>query len=261
VACPRRTDRDLEKKLLQIKAYAGARKKEYPSCNERMLRALKKMTRAAQWWGLYARIGTNYSLKCTSGPKNVKSASCTDLSDINYYHGFMLFADAAATISDGQVSSQFNFKPDYHCLVLKSTGPAYPGSHHWVDHLWLNTDRMAITSDRNMLDNFTPAFTDIWVAGENGKGLDIFAGTAAHAAGPNVPVAVSDVHRTVKAHAGRSYEIADEWTIQTAPYEIDPVQGRVSPGSWTKIPGEAQQVQKVAMPGWALLASLTAKLT
>jgi hypothetical protein len=90
----------------------------------------------------------------------------------------MLLPDAATTIRDGHVSSQFNFKPDYHCLVLKSTGNAYPGSHHWVDHLWLNTEKMVVTDARDILDNFTPAFTDIWAAGENKEGLDIFAGTA-----------------------------------------------------------------------------------
>lgn len=170
--------RDLEKKLLDIKAYAGARKLEYESCNKRVLQALEKMTGVAQRWGLYGCIAQNQALKFTSGPTNVKNGNWTDLSDVNYYHRLMLFPDPATTIRDGQVSSQFNFKPDYHCFVLKSTGYDYPGSHHWVDHLWLNTDRMAITSARNILDNFTPAFTDIWGVGENDKGLDIFAGTA-----------------------------------------------------------------------------------
>jgi hypothetical protein len=75
----------------------------------------------------------------------------------------------------------------------------------------------------------------------------------------------SVVHRTIKVtavpHQYTRYDVTDEWTIQTAPYEIDVVKGTVSVGSWTKIPGEALHVQKLPMPGWALLASLTAKLT
>jgi hypothetical protein len=435
---------ELEKDLLNIKAYAEARKLEYQSCNEHMLQALKKLTGAAQRWGLYGCIWTDHALNFTSGPTNVKNGNWTNLSDRNYYHRLMLLPDAATTIRDGQVSSQFNFKPDYHCLVLKSTGYDYPGSHHWVDHLWLNTDRMAITSARNILDNWTPAFTDIWAAGENEKGLDIFAGTAEVRGAPGtvtrwglgaqdgynaallqpvdwsswassavgttravldpisalgdpdeaeiarhgravivyasmresnqvyvntknedhyipvpagwghytgvtvdqsylwlyhtfgfavvshasvlsylrgVPAAprwmrypslppdllgqTSDldgmdhkdaqfiyngfgvlarpplqglislspcedgtlvaavVHRTVhkKQYEERTYEVNDEWTIQTAPYEIDIVKGTVSPGSWTKIPGEALHVQKLPMPGWALFSSLIAKLS
>jgi hypothetical protein len=439
---------ELEKKLVEIKAYAGARKKEYQSCNTRMLRALKGLTGVAQRWGLYGCIWTNHALNFTSGPENVKSGSWTNVSDSNYYHRFMLLPDPATTIRDDQVSSQFNFKPDYHCLVLKSTSSDYPGSHHWVDHLWLNTEKMAATDARDILDNWTPAFTDIWAAGEveaageGKKRLDVFAATVAvsgapgtvtrwvlnardgyntaplervdwpsttsavgtiravldpvpalgdpdqgpiapggtewivyasmrestqvyvntnnkdhsipvpatwgHYTGvtvdqtylwlyhmygfavvshasvlsylrggrpaprwmlyPSLPSALlgqtSDldgmdhkdaqftyngfgvsarpplqglislspcedgtllaavVHRTVhkKQYEERTYEINDEWTIQTASYAIDIVKGTLSPESWTKIPGKALYVQKLAMPGWTLLASLTAKL-
>ena len=71
------------------------------------------------------------------------------------------------------------------------------------------------------------------------------------------------VHRTVhkKQYEERTHEVNDEWAIQTAPYEIDIVKGTVSPGPWTKIPGEALHVQKLPMPGWPLFSSLIAKLS
>ncbi len=36
--------------------------------------------------------------------------------------------------------------------------------------------------------------------------------------------------------------------------------GEIAVGSWTQIPSEAWHVQKLPMPGWTLLASLSAKL-
>ena len=150
-ATPRASDNH-DRRSLQYchhhRAYArihgtkGSRASCPGSCNEHVLRALKGLTGAAQRWGLYGCIWTDYALNFTSGPKNVKSGSWTGVGGGNYYHRFMLFPDPATTIRDGQVSSQFNVKPDYHRLALKSTSSAYPGSHHWVDHLWLNTDRM-----------------------------------------------------------------------------------------------------------------------
>ena len=174
----RQDRRSLEKKLLDLIAYAAARKLEYESCNARMLEALKGLTGAAQLWGLYGSIAPNCALKFTSGPRNVKNGSWTDVSDRNYYHQLMLVPEAATTIRKGQVSSEFNFKPAYHCFVLKSTGPEYPGSSHWVDHLWVHADTMAVDNVRDVLNNFSPAFTDIWAAGETDMGLDVFAGTA-----------------------------------------------------------------------------------
>jgi hypothetical protein len=435
--------RELEKKLLDIIAYAQARKLEYESCNVRMLEVLKGLTAVAQGWGLYGCIATNHALKFTSGPKNVKSGDWTDRSDRNYYHQLMLLQEQATTIRSGQVSSQFNFKPAYHCFVLKSTGPEYPGSSHWVDHMWVHADT-AVDSAGDVLNNFEPAFTDIWAVDENDKGIDVYAGTAEGTGapgsvtgwhletkddyktaslkrvnwwpqtkwavgtirvvtdpvssigdpdeaaiapreatrvlyasmrdhteiyvntanqdhylpgptgwGPCTGIAVDQthlwlyqqfgfavvshasvlsylrghrpaprwvlypslpkevlgehrdqlsgnppmvtynghsvsamppvlglislspcedgtllaavVHRTIKVtavpHEYTRYDVTDEWTIQTAPYEIDVAKGTVSVGSWKKIPGQALHVQKLPMPGWALLASLTAKLT
>ena len=62
--------------------------------------------------------------------------------------------------------------------MLKSTGSRYPGSNHWVDHLWVHADTLAVDNVRHVLNNFAPAFTDVWAAGETDKGLDVFAGTA-----------------------------------------------------------------------------------
>ncbi len=174
----------IEKELLDLIAYAKARKLEYESCNARMLAALNSLTGAAQLWGLYGSIAPNHALKFTSGPHNVKAGNWTDVSDRNYYHQLMLAPDAATTIHKGQVSAQFDFKPAYHCFVLKSTSADYPGDHHWVDHLWLHADTLAVDSGRVVLDNFSPAFTDIWAAGETDKGLDLFAGTATCAGAP-----------------------------------------------------------------------------
>ena len=442
--------RDLEKLLLDIVAYAGARKLEYESCNERMLDALHGLTVPARRWGLYGCIAPNYALKFTSGPKNVTSGSWVDRSDRNFYHQLTLIPEAAATIRNDQVSSQFNFKPAHHCFVLKSTSGRYPGDHHWVDHLWVRADTMDVDNVRQVLDKFAPAFTDISASEETDKGLGVVAGSAevtgapgsvmrwgldatdgynsaqlerfnwwpqtksavttiqavtgpesatgdpdeaaippgwtgqviyasmrdsteiyvntanqdhsvpgppgwgpctgiavdqnylwlyqpfgfavvSHASilsylggarpaprwlqYPTMPPALvgenlnqgdgahqvtytgyvdgrySDrslaakpplqglislspcddgtllaavVHRTIKANPipydYMEYDVTDKWTIQTAPYKIDIVKGTVSVDSWMKIPGEALHVQKLPMPGWALLASLTAKL-
>jgi hypothetical protein len=171
--------RDLEKKMLRIQAYAAARKVEYESCNARVLETLKKLTGAAQRWGLYAHVGTTHGLYVTSGPKKVKDGGWTGLSDANYYHRLIIYADAAATIHTGQASSQFNFKPDYHCFVLKSTSDKYPGSHHWVDHMWVNASTMAVNKSRNVLDNFDPPFADVCAVAETDKKLTVFAGIGA----------------------------------------------------------------------------------
>lgn len=435
--------RSLEKRLLDLIAYAAARKLEYESCNARMLEALKGLAGAAQRWGLYGCIAPNHALKFASGPKNVKNGSWTDVSDRNYYHQLMVIPEAATTIRRGQVSSQFNFKPAYHCFVLKSTSSRYPGSSHWVDHLWVHADTMVVDNVRDVVNNFAPAFTDVWAAGETDKGLDVFAGTAegtgapgsvmswgldardgyntaplervnwwpqtksavttiravtgpvsslgdpdeaaippggaepmiyasmrdsteiylntanqdhyvpgppgwgpctaitvdqtylwlyqpfgfavvshasvlSHLRGarpaprwvlyPSLPPALlgerldrgdsarhvsyngypvdtkppplgllslspcedgtllaAVVHRTIEAtphpYQYTQYDVTDKHTIQTAPYEIDVAKATVSVGSWTKIPGEALHVQKLPMPGWTLLASLTTRLT
>lgn len=432
----------LEMKLLDLMAYANARKLEYESCNARMLSSLKELTAPARLWGLYGSIAPNYALKFTSGPRNVRNGSWTDVSDRNYYHQFTLIPDETTTISAGQVSAQFDFKPAYHCLVLKSTDSAYPGSTHWVDHLWVHADTLAVDNVRDVLHNFSPAFSDIWVAGQTDQGLNIFAGTAEGTGAPgsvmhwtldakegynaaalervnwwpqtksavgtiravsaavsllgdpdesaippggggqiiyasmrdatDIYVSISNqdhylpgppgwgpctglavdqthlwlyqpsgfavvshasvlshlhgtlpaprwvlfpslpptllgeqlnlgdgahhivyngrdvetkppllglislspcedgtllavvVHRTIKAipvpYQYMEYHVTDRWTIQTVPYEIDVSEGTVSVGSWTTIPGEALNVQKLPMPGWKLFANLTAKL-
>ena len=439
--------RNLEKKLLDILAYAGARKLEYESCNARMLVALKGLAVPARRWGLYGCIAPNHSLNFTSGPKNVTSGSWINRSDRNYYHQLILMPDAATTIRSGEVSSQFNFKPAHHCFLLKSTSSDYPGDHHWVDHQWVRADTMDVDSTRQVLDSFFPAFTDMCVSGETDKGLDVFAGTAegtgapgsvmywrldakdgynsaplervswwpqtksavttiravtdpvsslddpdasaippgstgqmiyasmrdstdiyanianqdhyipgppgwgpctgiavdktylwlyqpfgfavvSHASilsylggirpaprwveYPTLPAALigedlgragdahhvsyrnwsqlesmdhmppiqglislspcedgtllaAVVHRTIEAedipYQYKEYNVTDELTIQTAAYHIDIVTGTVSVDSWTKIPGQALHVQKLPMPGWNLLASLTTKLS
>lgn len=56
------------------------------------------------------------------------------------------------------------------------------------------------------------------------------------------------------------YDFHDEWTIRTAPVQVDLAAGRVTAGPWLRIPGEARHVQKLPMPGWALYASLVARL-
>ncbi|OFE15094.1 hypothetical protein BA895_08195 [Humibacillus sp. DSM 29435] len=437
-------DKDtLERKLMDLVAYAEARMKEYQSCNARMLRALKGLASVAQQWGVYACIADNYALKFLTGPQNVKSGSWTDRSDRNYYHRLVLVPDAASTITNGQVSSEFNFKPAYHCFVLKSSSSDYPGSSHWVDHSWAHHDDVSLDHGRNILDNFNPALTDLCVADETDKGLNLFAGTAEGTGAPgsvmawtlkptdgyntgelervnwwpqttspvdsiaavNGPVALLDdpdsaaippgwgdamiyasmhgsaqiylntgnhdyylpmvpgwgpctrvavdqsylwvyqpygfalvshasvrsyivgtraaprwiafpslgdavlgehlsmgdgaqdvyyngnhvetkppllglvslspcedgtllaavVHRTI-THDTASfpynwYRVRDTRTIQTAPYEIDGAAGTVKVGPWAPIPGEARQVQKLPMPGWKLLANLTADLS
>jgi hypothetical protein len=173
------TDRHaLENSLLDILAYAGARQEEYESCNELVLGTLNALKTPAQRWGLHGSIWKNYALKFVSGPKNVKVGDWKDVSDRNYYHQLMLIPDAATTITKGQVSAQFNFKPAYHCFVLKSTGTQYPGSSHWVDHLWVRSETRDVDNARDVLNGFKPAFTDIWAAGETDKGLEVYAGTA-----------------------------------------------------------------------------------
>jgi hypothetical protein len=172
-------DKDaLERALMDLVAYAKARMREYQSCNARMLRAIKGLTPVAQRWGLHCMIADNYALKFLSGPKKVKAGDWNDVSDRNYYHQVMLIPDASQVIIDGQVSSEYNFTPTHHCFVLKSTGRAYPGSSHWVDHMWVHSDTLAADRYRNVLDNFTPAPTGIWASGQTDKGLDVFAGTA-----------------------------------------------------------------------------------
>ena len=169
---------DLERDLLKIIAFSKARKLEYESCNARMLEALKGIVAVAQRWGLYGCVATNYALKFVSGPKKVRSGDWNDVSDRNYYHQLTVIPEAGTTIRQGQVSSQFNFKPAYHCLVLKSTSGQYPGSNHWVDHLWVHSDTLKIDNYRDVLNNFNPPFTDIHAAEETEKGLDVVAGTA-----------------------------------------------------------------------------------
>jgi hypothetical protein len=56
-------------------------------------------------------------------------------------------------------------------------------------------------------------------------------------------------------------DFTDTWTIQTATYNVDTVQGTVSVGDWAKIPGSALQVRKLPMPGNTLLENLTANLS
>lgn len=433
----------LETALLDLVAYAEARMKEYQSCNRRMLGALKGLASVAQRWGMYACIAENYALKFLAGPENVKHGSWVDRSDRNYYHRLVLVPDAASTITNGQVSSEFNFKPEYHCFVLKSTSSDYPGSSHWVDHNWAHHDDVSLDHGRNILDNFRPAITDLCVAGENEKGLSVFAGTGEGTGAPGSvmawtlkptdgyntgdlervnwwpqttsavdsiaavtgPVALLDdpdsaaippgwgdtmiyasmhgstqiylntgnhdyylpmvpgwgpctgvavdqnylwfyqpygfalvshasvlsyirgtraaprwiafpslgdallgehltmgdgakdvyyngnhveskppllglvslnpcedgtllaavVHRTIEHDTARFpynwYYVRDTRTIQTAPYEIDAAAGTVKVGPWAPIPGEARQVQKLPIPGWKLLANLTADLS
>jgi hypothetical protein len=73
------------------------------------------------------------------------------------------------------------------------------------------------------------------------------------------------VHRTIEPdpipHEYMVWDITDRWTIQTATYNVDSVQGTVSVGDWTKIPGSAREVQKLPMPGYTLLENLTANLS
>lgn len=169
---------DLEQDLNLLIAYGKARMLEYQAVNARMLRALKGVTKVAQAWGFHACIADNYALKLVSGPKKVKAGDWKDVSDRNYYHRLMLVEDATETITDGQVSSDFNFKPTHHCFVLKTTSSSYPGSHHWVDHLWVHSDTLDVDHVRNVLDSFEPAFTGIWASGQDAKALDVFASTA-----------------------------------------------------------------------------------
>ena len=169
----------LEKKLVLIQAYGDARQREYESCNQIALEGLKSLTSVARQWGLYAHVGTKHNMYVARGPKNIRDGDWTTFSDSNYYHRFTLFAGAGATIRDGQASSEFNFKPDYHCFVLKSNSSSYPGSHHFVDHMWVNADKLSLTGQRNILDNFNPAFTDICAGGETDKDLSVFGGVAA----------------------------------------------------------------------------------
>ena len=428
--------------LIDVLAYAGARKLEYEVCNARMLKALTGLTSVAQRWGFYGSIAGNDALMFLSGPKNVKNGSWNDVSDRNYYHDLALFADPGKTITQDRVSTDYDFKPAHHCFVLKSTSYAYPGSKHWVDHLWVQSDTLSVTSYDDVLDNFTPAFTDICVAGQTDSGLDVYAGTAEGTGAPGsvmhwtlnskdnytkgtlervnwwpqtkhpvgtiqavtAPVSVAGdpdlaaipagshdliiyasmrgstdlyvnygnhdhylagppgwgpctgvrvdqsylwlyqpygfavishasvlatlrgtrteprwllfpslgpdllgehlekgdgaahvsyngnpvdakpplmgllslspcedetllaavVHRTIVStpipYQYTQYDVTDTWTIQTATYEIDPAKGTIGVGPWTQIPGQAQQVQKLAMPGWNLLSSLTVKL-
>lgn len=170
--------RTLESKLLDVIAYVDARKLEYQSCNARMLSALDGLAPVAQRWGLYACIADNYALKLLSGPAKVKGGSWTDVSDRNYYHRLTVAPDATTLITKGQVSTQFTFKPAYHCFVLKSTSSEYPGSTHWVDHLWVHPDTSTVDNGSMVLGDFPAPFTDISVAGQTEQGLDVYAGTA-----------------------------------------------------------------------------------
>lgn len=183
-ALSREDKHDLERDLVLLIAYGKARMREYQAVNARMLRALKGVTTVAQAWGFHACIADNYALKFASGPKKVKAGSWNDASDRNYYHRLMLVQDATQTITGGQVSSEYNFKPVHHAFVLKTTSSSYPGSHHWVDHLWVHSDTLDVDRYRNVLDGFSPAFTDIWACGQTDKGLDVFAGTAEGAGAP-----------------------------------------------------------------------------
>jgi hypothetical protein len=47
----------------------------------------------------------------------------------------------------------------------------------------------------------------------------------------------------------------------TAPYDIDVEKGAIAVGQWTQIPGQAEHVQKLPMPGWPLFANLRANLS
>ncbi|GAA3633123.1 hypothetical protein [Microlunatus ginsengisoli] len=170
--------RDLSNALEDLASLLDERRKEYSSCNKIVLPALRVLTGVAQRWGLYGITAKNHALKFVTGPQNVKSGKWNDVSDRNYYHQLMLVPDAATVIRDGQVSEDFNFEPSYHCFVLKSTSSEYPGSSHWVDHLWVHADTGSVDGTSQVLDNFTPAFTDIWAEGQTDKGLDVYAGTA-----------------------------------------------------------------------------------
>jgi hypothetical protein len=433
---------ELTLKLHDLKAYGQARKVEYESCNAHMLSAIEDLAGVAKRWGLHACIADNFALKFLTGPAKVKGGSWTDVSDRNYYHRLVVAPDRSTVIVKGQVSAQFNFKPAYHCFVLKSTSAAYPGSKHWVDHLWVHADTATVDNVSMVLEDFPTPFTDISVAGQTDKGLDVYAGTAEGTGAPGsvtgwglsakngfnnnplervdwwpqttsavgsiaavtAPVAalgdpdgkalppgwadrlvyasmrdstqiyvnfgnqdhylsgpagwgpchgitVDDtylwlyqpygfavvshasvlghlhgalpaprwllypllpssllgedlgrgdgahhflyngwptdskpsllglislspcadgtllaavVHRTIWAHQvddHMQYDVDDTYTVQTADYEVDILKGSVTTGSWTAIPGGALQVQKVPMPGWNLLANLTADLS
>ena len=429
-------------KLHELRAYGLARKVEYESCNARMLDAIEDLATVAKRWGLYACIADNYALKFLTGPAQVKVGGWKDASDRNYYHRLDVAPDASTVIVKGQVSAQFDFKPSYHCFVLKSTSSSYPGSKHWVDHLWVHADTASVDHVSMVLEDFSPPFTDISSAGQTDKGLDVYAGTAegtgqpgsvtawglsgkdgfddtplervnwwpqttsavgtisgvvapvaalgdpdgkalppawgdrllyasmrdstqiyvnfgnrdhylpgpagwgpcngvtvddtylwlyqpygfavvshasvlAHLSGalaaprwllyPLLPSSLlgedlgmgdgahhflhngwptdtkppllglislsacadgtllaAVVHRTIRRSQVDDhfqYDVYDSWTVQTADYDVDIVNGTVAPGSWTAIPGAALQVQKVPMPGWNLLANLTADLS
>ena len=69
-----------------------------------------------------------------------------------------------------------------------------------------------------------------------------------------------DIVETPIPHQYRQFDITDTWTIQTATYEVDAEKGSVSVGSWTQIPGGALRVQKLPMPGYALLSNLMTNL-
>ena len=225
------TDRhkgELETALLDLVAYGKARMTEYRSVNARTLRALRGVTKAAQGWGFHACIADNYALKFVTGPKKVTSGDWKDVSDRNYYHQVMLVEDSTQTITKGQVSSEYNFKPTHHCYVLKTTSSSYPGSHHWVDHLWVHADTMDVDHVRNVLDGFTPAFSGISASGQDDAGASVFAGTGA---GTGAPGSITKFRLGSKDNFNTADLVRENWWPQTkgAVTSISAVTAPVSP--------------------------------
>ena len=76
---------------------------------------------------------------------------------------------------------------------------------------------------------------------------------------------IAVVHRTIEAnpipHVRMDWNATDEIKMWTATYDIDMEKGAINVGQWTQVPGKAEHVQKLPMPGWSLFANLRANLS
>jgi len=143
--------------LTDLQGLALDLRTESAACNGVALGVLDDVIPAAQGWGLFAHLGTNHGLYFTSGAANL--SHWTDRSDTNYYH-VMNIAPAVTSGDDGSPrKAQFDLKPRYHCLILKSNSSEYPSNHSWLDHLRVRPDTFAIDDMRLIRDN--PMFFDI----------------------------------------------------------------------------------------------------
>lgn len=166
---PRHRKDAIRSLLTDLLGLAMDLRSECVSFSEVVLEVLDAVTPAAQAWGWFAILGTNNGLFFTS---RAVSMNWSNKSDTNYYHRMTVFAPESNHGSSGSPQPEFELKPRYHCLLLKSNGGDYPSTHSWLDHLLVRPDTLSIVDSRLIRDQ--PMFFDICAAQRAGS-IDCWA--------------------------------------------------------------------------------------